>query len=569
MKVHVVLVLLLLSTSNSVCQEGASGYLEDMSESNGIDIWERLEDLKVDPIPINKARKEDLIQIPWIDDLLADRIIEFRKSRGRFKSVEELLEVEGMSRRVHIAIIPFLKVEPGRKVMIRLDTRTGSGRSDAKLRLSSSGNVFNLGLKAVRYCTEERSALSGFILIRFPFLANFTATAGNQYLRLGQGLLAWSAFGALRSPERPVVFPLSGSGARGTTGTTGRKVIRGVSVKFSGEPLQLNFTGGVTGEGDRSLPVNSLTLATCRNTGLRLEFSVLSLGNSTLFTGGSAEFDLHQGRGFAEFVLGPDGESGVIAGMEKGSGSTAFLFLYRRLSHGYFAPLGFDMSLSGSGIGNLEAAYAGLVLGKGKCIEIVFFRDTGKRIYRGEDYSPTRFDESSILLAVKPSRKVKLTFSLSSKETESGRGGRDSIVRRKLRWDSILRPATGLFVRTRIQVSHGDTGGGWRSSLLFIELKKMGFWGFEVRGRFTSYNCSEGGYVYHVEGGLPERSMILRLSGEGERYQLQVTRRVRGGWTVRWKLSRSEQRISEYSSGFDLENWNAKTTVEFQLERRF
>ena len=93
--------------------------------------------------------------------------------------------------------------------------------------------------------------------------------------------------------------------------------------------------------------------------------------------------------------------------------------------------------------------------------------------------------------------------------------------------------------------------------------------GFDMRGRFTFYNCEQGGFLYVVEGGLPERSVIQRLSGEGERYQFVVTKRMKKGWTARSKFSGALRRDTVYSAGFDHEYWKAALTWEFQLELRF
>jgi len=56
----------------------------------------RLAPLFFKPIPINKADEELLITIPGIGPVLAKRIIEFRKERGRITAIEELDDVKGI-----------------------------------------------------------------------------------------------------------------------------------------------------------------------------------------------------------------------------------------------------------------------------------------------------------------------------------------------------------------------------------------------------------------------------------------------------------------------------------------
>jgi len=48
------------------------------------------------PLDINRATAEELEQLPGIGPVLAARIVEYRQMRGRFQSVDELLEVRGI-----------------------------------------------------------------------------------------------------------------------------------------------------------------------------------------------------------------------------------------------------------------------------------------------------------------------------------------------------------------------------------------------------------------------------------------------------------------------------------------
>jgi competence protein ComEA len=48
------------------------------------------------PINLNTATAEQLEAIPGIGPVLAQRIIEYRQTHGRFQSVDELLEVRGI-----------------------------------------------------------------------------------------------------------------------------------------------------------------------------------------------------------------------------------------------------------------------------------------------------------------------------------------------------------------------------------------------------------------------------------------------------------------------------------------
>ena len=48
------------------------------------------------PLDLNAARLEDLMQLPGIGEKLAQRLVDYRKRHGAFRSVEELRKVQGI-----------------------------------------------------------------------------------------------------------------------------------------------------------------------------------------------------------------------------------------------------------------------------------------------------------------------------------------------------------------------------------------------------------------------------------------------------------------------------------------
>ncbi|GAP22951.1 helix-hairpin-helix domain-containing protein [Leptolinea tardivitalis] len=66
---------------------------------------------EVSVIPINSATLKDLENLPGIGEGKAKAILAFREQKGRFQSIDELLEVSGISKNLLDQIRPFLYID--------------------------------------------------------------------------------------------------------------------------------------------------------------------------------------------------------------------------------------------------------------------------------------------------------------------------------------------------------------------------------------------------------------------------------------------------------------------------
>ena len=61
-------------------------------------------------VDINSAGSEELQAVPGIGKSLADRIVQFREKNGAFKSVDDLLKVQGIGEKSLEKLRPFVTV---------------------------------------------------------------------------------------------------------------------------------------------------------------------------------------------------------------------------------------------------------------------------------------------------------------------------------------------------------------------------------------------------------------------------------------------------------------------------
>jgi len=114
--------LLIVSINSNIFSQTDSSYLkteeimedilqEPVGELDNSDLYDELEQLLLNPINLNQAKIDDLLQIPGLDISTARLILDHRKRYGNFFSLGELNAIPNLDKNLIKKIIPFLYVE--------------------------------------------------------------------------------------------------------------------------------------------------------------------------------------------------------------------------------------------------------------------------------------------------------------------------------------------------------------------------------------------------------------------------------------------------------------------------
>ena len=71
-----------------------------------------VQDTTITPLDLNQATYEELVALPYIGEVLAQRILDYRKEHGGFSNLEELLEVQGIHQNAYEGLRGLLTVSP-------------------------------------------------------------------------------------------------------------------------------------------------------------------------------------------------------------------------------------------------------------------------------------------------------------------------------------------------------------------------------------------------------------------------------------------------------------------------
>ena len=196
MYVTLCLCVLVVNSYSGYGQFGSELFPESPATEDDAAMQEQVERLLERRIDLNRASALELLAIPWLNSLLAYRIVAARDSVGRFASVEQLRLVPGMTAETFEALRPFLRVGGRRQ------TWTGSVVSRAGTDSVQSGtaglrtfNRLNLQLGQARVAAlaeKDRGETNAFDFLSTGTelrLGRARVTLGDFTAGFGRGLV--------------------------------------------------------------------------------------------------------------------------------------------------------------------------------------------------------------------------------------------------------------------------------------------------------------------------------------------------------------------------------------------
>jgi hypothetical protein len=226
--------------------------LLDMGEEDHTEIenWiENLWELTQNPINLNTATIQELLQIPFINPDLARKIVLHRSQITHYSSISELSHVPGFSDEIYEAIQPMVTVKRSRispGIVYRFQTRFENPHRKGydlneynnplylqhRILFQVNSNIRG-GIIWEKDAGEENMFDYGsfYLLYRHP-TNRFLILAGDYYKKVGLGLILWTPYGRPLSLQSLPSYQSLGSYSRGNQSTREVGFMRGISVEY-------------------------------------------------------------------------------------------------------------------------------------------------------------------------------------------------------------------------------------------------------------------------------------------------------------------------------------------------
>jgi hypothetical protein len=201
-------------------------FLEQQKEYSDIsDLLDMLAELEQSPLDLNKATAQQLAVLPWISDVMASAIIQYRDQVGSFKSIEDLAQVENFDPDLVLILRNYLTVsspKTGKNLSLSVKTRLSRKieypqSSEDSLCYSSPtklynrlnlnyGNNFRIGLLLEKDSGERQIDDLRLYYLSYRNQSNENRLIlGSYRLEFAQGLIFGSPYGYYKGNDP--IFP--------------------------------------------------------------------------------------------------------------------------------------------------------------------------------------------------------------------------------------------------------------------------------------------------------------------------------------------------------------------------
>ncbi|MEJ5350400.1 MAG: helix-hairpin-helix domain-containing protein [Melioribacteraceae bacterium] len=243
--------------------------LEDASaDKEDFQVYDLIEELVNNPIDINSATSEQLLQIPFLNLLTANAIVRYRDLHGSFNSLNELKNINELNDELIDRIKPFIQIKKTDneilsyknllqrvKISNRLrtiqDIKTRKGFAENKFAgsrqkiynrlLINSQNYLRAGFTIEKDAGE--SSLTDFFSYHFQ-INNYSIfsniTLGDYIIEFGQGLTLWGPYSFSKGIDAVNFVSRNGRTIIPYTSTDENKFFRGFAMNVNAGNLILS-----------------------------------------------------------------------------------------------------------------------------------------------------------------------------------------------------------------------------------------------------------------------------------------------------------------------------------------
>ncbi len=233
---------------------------EDDSEQS--QLLEQISALRDQPLDLNRASKQKLEMIPNLASNVLDAILQFRKEKGKFRSVRQLEELPEINSSLFEYLRTVLVVAPKRldaKRRVRASWRSrASGRRDEPTGYqdgsyaSGSEKIYNrgkfnladrvsAGILLEKDAGEKRLDDLALFFVRAKLTQGAELLIGDFQMQVGQGLVLWGPYGFSKgsNPVHPV--RKRARGMRGYLSVDENAALHGIAARIAVGRLGLHL----------------------------------------------------------------------------------------------------------------------------------------------------------------------------------------------------------------------------------------------------------------------------------------------------------------------------------------